>query len=742
MLNAPAMPNSASVHDGPPSRIIGIWTLALIIGVSLFASYLLVPDQSELVERLMKDQQYQRIREMLQSSVDDKDGINVRSLQDLEPEALASLSHLLRLTPKEQVQTIFSASRPLPYDRFVHAVTLSAIRYVDVITPEQAWLTIASQAGRIPPRYFAEIASMLSRNALAQSEPKLASTILARASSMPDATIATVRDMAQAFCWSGEPGKGALLMHGWIKQQAEGKLSVDELAELRQTGSRIAMEGGNPSLALDFELEALTARGDGGKISKGEMEKVMIFSTQSTRTQAVVPWLKRYVESLPEHQVPWRELEDFQSKQAASAAEYRRWTQLLAQYSDWSSQFDPAFDAHFRLAALGDTASMNRCLALADFLGRNEEMAELMQHSDLVSRRPELTVKLGSMLADLGREKEALQLFRRWTAAHPEDADAAHDLACLLEDSGDEAGALASFEQLIAKHPEHIPSIKKLAEARIRTGQYVEALHLYITLPEEAHDHNTLENYALLAESLDKHEELFKALTLRTRHNDLATVEPYLQIAETAAYLNTSRPAIKVMEEGLKRFPESPALRVALATVWLRDLNEIDACYAILRHPVVKQSFEGVSMLLEISSMVPDRNDLLSFLGTDIENQFTLSPQARLDLASLCHACGQAERGERLFASVPEDRGHLLLLAESRGEMNYLDEAIRLMLKHVTNNPKVSSDDWLFLGELYENTGRSDDAERAYEHSLGLLTSDLTDNRSAVNNEHPPPPDQ
>jgi cytochrome c-type biogenesis protein CcmH/NrfG len=74
--------------------------------------------------------------------------------------------------------------------------------------------------------------------------------------------------------------------------------------------------------------------------------------------------------------------------------------------------------------------------------------------------------------------------------------------------------------------------------------------------------------------------------------------------------------------------------------------------------------------------------------------------------------------------------------------MNYLDEAIRLMLKHVTNNPKVSSDDWLFLGELYENTGRSDDAERAYEHSLGLLTSDLTDNRSAVNNEHPPPPDQ
>jgi predicted Zn-dependent protease len=288
----------------------------------------------------------------------------------------------------------------------------------------------------------------------------------------------------------------------------------------------------------------------------------------------------------------------------------------------------------------------------------------------------------------------------------------------------------------------HIPSIKKLAEARIRNGQYPEALAHYIALPEDSHDHNTLENFALLAESLDKHEDLFRALTLTTRKHDLATVEPYLQIAEAAAYLNSSRPAIKVLEEGLTRFPESPALRVALGNVWLRDLNDIDSCYAVLKHPAVKQSFEGVSMLLEISGMVPDRNDLMAFLGSDIESRFSLSPQTRLDLASLCFACGQGERSERLFATVPEDNRHLIFLAEARVEMNAPDEAIRLMVKYVTNNPRCTSDDWMFLGELYENTGRTEDAERAYEHSLGLLTSDLTDNRSAVNNEPPQPPDQ
>ncbi|MBL9115474.1 MAG: hypothetical protein JNJ83_10755 [Verrucomicrobiaceae bacterium] len=731
MPNALAMPFSNEAGTGEP-RVVPVKLLVLIVCLSLLGSYLLVPDQSQLVERLMMDQQYSRIQDMLRSSLGNEDGVDAESLQKLGSERLASLSNLLRLTPREQVQTIFAAGRPLTYDRFTHAVTLAAVKYVDVMTPEQAWALIGKQVDRIPPGYLADLTSVLAHNALATGKPDVAARVLAKSAELPQATPVQAREMVQAFRWSGKAAEGALHLRRWLEARPDLASSLSpDMMELRDLGLQVALEGGSPGDALDFQIMGLKAIPQTTAISEPQIKVAMSLATQSSRTGDVVPWLKRFIEGLPEHKLDWRSLPQQKVSSPDKFATYATWLTKYAQYSDWSSGFDTAFDAHFRLAACGEVPSLDRCLALADFLGRIEELADLLQFTSITDQRPELQPKLAAFLANLGRDEEALPIYQKWVTDHPEDAEAAHDLGCLLEDMGREEDALLAFANAVKVHPEHVASIKKLAESCIRAGKHANALQLYAGLPEKAHDHATLENYALLAESLDQHDQLFRAQVLTTRQTDVTTVEPYLAIAETASYLENPEPAIAELEKGLQRFPSSPALRVAIGTVWLRDLTNPERCYAALKHDSVKQSFEGVTLLIEIGALLPNPPDLLAFLGSDIENKFSLPPQSRLELAVLSHRCGDVARAERLFATVPEEGRGLAYLAEAKTQLGELDDAIRLMNRYLEGNSRATSEDWIALGELFEQTGRADEADHAFQQSLTLLTSDLPDTKEA-----------
>jgi tetratricopeptide (TPR) repeat protein len=709
-------------------RVVPVKLLGLIVCASLLGSYLLVPDQTQLVERLMMDKQYDRIQDVLRSSLGSAHDVGHASLKELGNDRLAVLSNLLRLTPREQVQTIFSTTRPVPYDRFSHAVTLAAVKYVDVMTPEQAWALVGKNAQRIPERYMAELSSLLAHNAMATGKPHVAADILATTAALPDATLAVVKEMLQAFRWSGRPGEGAERLYDCLKNRKdlEGNNEV-ELVALRTLGRQVAMEGGNPGLALDFQLKSLQAMPPEARLSEAEIKETMSLAIQSARTGDVVPWLERYLGGLEQHQMDWKKLAEVKTISPKVIEAYLPWLKQFAQYSDWSSSFDTAFDAHFRLAVLGESASLERCLALGDFLGRVEGVADLLQFTNATEVRPELQVKLAELLANLGRDEDALPIYEKWVANHPEDAEAAYDLGCLFEDMGREEDALRAFASAVKHHPKHEASIRKLAEACIRAGKHSTALDLYAGLPGTAHDHTTLENYALLAESLDRYDHLFRAQVMATEYLQVINVEPYLAIAETAAYLDSAEPAIKQLERGLEKFPNSPGLRMALASVFLRDINDAERCYSVLKHEAVKKSFEGVSLLIEIGAMLANPNDLLKFLGQGVEEKMDLTAQSRLELAVLCSRCGENQRAEKLFKSVPEEGRGLTYLAEARAQLGSLDEAIRLMSRYIDAGGKqVMAEDWIMLGELFEQTGRAKEAENAYQQSLTLLTADLT----------------
>ncbi len=717
------MPSPA---DQAPPRVFSLKLTALLLAASIGASWLLVPRQDELVERLFKDKQYERIAETLRRSLAESGSSETLNMRNLSADQLNTLIALLRLTPREQLRAIFSSSRPPHYDTYIHGLALGAIRYVNVISPADAWAMIQPRLEGIEARRQLDICELLSKNALASEQPALAAEILTHACGLPPAPWTMARDTALAHRWSGQPGRGAAILKTRIADH-RGKIPASGLASLQELGRETALESGQPGLALDFFLDASSSLPDEIATSDGHVQQALSIALQAGRAASILPLLRKKLASMPEWILPLGELRESRRRQPASPAmaSFKKWCGQMADICDWSDLADEAFSCHLKLAALGELASLDQCLDLSDYLGRDEETAGLLKMLHPIPEREAAEIALARMLAGLGEDQAARPLFESWIARHPRDRDAAFDLAMLVEDMGDEAGARVAFAEVVKKFPGDVPARKKLAEALIRDGMNREALALYSEFAESMHDPQTLESYAMLAESLDDYEQLVAALRLRARLAAKPDVQTYLDLADAASHLRDPQAAIAVIEQGIERMPGSSVLRVALASTLIHT-GEADRVIDVLASgPSLRSNPDALALALSIAAQCRDPEKVLAFVGTDVDKRITLPLPSLLDLAVLCELCGEGGKAARLFQSVPEAVENLPLLAEARHETGEHEEAIRLMNSYLALNPRAAASDWVFLGELYDLIGRSDDARRAYDNSLAILTADL-----------------
>jgi tetratricopeptide (TPR) repeat protein len=203
-------------------------------------------------------------------------------------------------------------------------------------------------------------------------------------------------------------------------------------------------------------------------------------------------------------------------------------------------------------------------------------------------------------------------------------------------------------------------------------------------------------------------------------------VSLYLELAETAACLPDADKPIEFLREGLERIPGSARLRIALALEHLHR-DEVEDALAVLTHDSLRHNDDAALALLGMSDSIPDAAHALEFLGADLESRIALSPENRLGLAVLHARAGHSADAERLFATVPETPERMVPIAEARFHAGHFRDAARLMAAHLGSHPRDNADQWVFLGDIYQELGEPDEARKAYDFSLGLLTSDLPD---------------
>lgn len=711
--------------DEPQPRILPLPVLLMMLAACLGGSWFMVPKRGELIERLFKDKQYERVVAVLQDDMHGMKSGDVSGLRHLSAGQLTALSRLLNLTPREQLHSVFGSRNAPEYDAYIHNIVLAAVRYVDVLPPQEAYEIIAPSAQRVPEEFRVPLLLALAHNAHAVSRPDVAAAALSLASQCVSSGWNTAREMAQSYRWSGQPAVAARQLRAWLSSH-RSKLNAVEQDEARDLSFSLALEGGNPGEAFSICLLELEDSVKENRITPELVETSISLALQSSRTKEMLPWLQRVIEAMPEATMSLADLHRKAAAGPASFANYIRWATSFANWSDWNGGYDSAFDHHLKLAVLGSAAARDRCIEIYDYLGRTEECCEMLLAIGEVKEKPELTLVVARQLAELGRDDEAKVRFEQWLHAHPLDRQAHFDHACLLEDMGDEPASRKALAEMVKLFPTDVPAMKRLAAACIRDADYAAALALYEKLPATSHDHDTLESYAMIAESLDDHAAELRALQLTARQSRTPSAELYLDLAETAAYLPDSRKPVEMLHEGLARLPDSAQLRIALATHHLHN-EEIDDALATLTHESLRNNHDAVQVLLGMSESIGDANRALAFLGSDVEKRFPLTEENRLELGLLHFNAGHMGEAERLFASVPEIAENLQALAEARFHTGQCEESARLMMAHLKAHPTAKPEEWLFLGDIYEQLGNFDEARKAYDYSLVLLTSDLPD---------------
>lgn len=714
--------------DEPVPRILPVRVLLLMLTACLAGSWFMVPKRSELIDRLFKDKQYERVIVVLQDDVHGMKTGQLSGLQHLSSGQLTSLSRLLNLTPREQLHSIFGAKNAPEYDAYIHNIVLAAVRFVDVLPPEEAYEIISPAAQRVPEEFRAPLLVSLAHNAHAVNRPDLAASALSLASQCRDAGWQIAREMAESYRWSGQPAMAARQLRSWLGSH-RSRLSAGEQKEARDLSFSLALESGSPGEAFEISLLELKDAAAADRITPELMETSLNLALQSSRTTEMLPWLKKAVSAMPEMKPSLAELHGLPASERDRFAAYIRWATPLSRWSDWNGDFDTAFDHHLRLAALGDVESRDRCVEIYDFLGRTEECCEMLLTLGHLKEKPELDLLVARQLAELGRDDEAQVRFEAWLRANPHDRDAHFNYACLLEDMGDEPASRKALEEMLKQFPNDVPGIKRLAAACIRDADYALALALYAKLPEAEHDYDTLESYAMIAESLDDHAEELRALQLTKKLTPTPSVALYLDLAETASYLPDAQKPSEILQEGLTQRPDSVQLRLALATQHLHN-EQVQDALLVLTHDSLRNNYDAVQILLGVSESIGDAGRALAFLGDDVEKRFPLTNENRLQLAVLQFNAGRPQDSDRLFASVPETTENLLALAEARYHTGRCEESAKLLTAHLESHPGATAEEWLFLGDLYEELGRFDEARKAYDYSLALLTANLPDTAS------------
>ena len=94
-------------------------------------------------------------------------------------------------------------------------------------------------------------------------------------------------------------------------------------------------------------------------------------------------------------------------------------------------------------------------------------------------RYASIPVELGKVLARMGRNTEAVELYRAAAAIEPDDYRTHHALGLLYRRLGDPAAAEASFRTALGLEPRHAPSAVQLGETLLELGRREEAAEAF-----------------------------------------------------------------------------------------------------------------------------------------------------------------------------------------------------------------------------------------------------------------------
>lgn len=670
-----------------------------VTGCLALAAYL-VPQKAELVKRLMVDGQHARAMAVATDS-----GSTPFSVTPSAPAAAPVVK-----TPVEQLREALHAAQLSQTPNHGHLATVitqvaDANVCLDLVRQMDSGLTTEQRE-----KVYLEI----SKCALAQNNPKFAAAILAEAAEKGVRSLDLLAQEVQAYRWSEQPKKAMDALQAWKKDASLPPNLVDEEISLLR-------EMNQPAKALDLLTERLSEEKQSTGFRKETILQASEVAANAGQMKRILPVIGEFLNNLPAGKAS---LADLASGKVKADETWLKFASLTAQHCEWGGAASEAFPLYQKLAVLGDRKALDRVLDLNLGLNLDGEVMEVLRGLVPMKDRPELTVKFAHLLADAGEYDLSDRWYGEWLEQNPKDIDAMLERAAVAEEQSRLSDAMEIYRKALALEPKNLKIQKEIADIQIARREFRDAFEFYEQLPEKDHDSVTLENYALIAESLAEYPAYNRALVVRQHRLKQPTTQDFLELARSFEVIGDAEGVIKTYEGGLAKFPRSRIMHIELANTY-RLQNRYEEALALLAKPELKSDMHAMQLYIEVACLEEDYAGALAFLGKGFENKFAFGPEVRLDLGHIYFNTGYLAEADALYASVPDEPTLWPLIANARFKVGNFASAEEYQKKYLGSLTTPDPQGWMMMGDIYKATGREAEATAAYAKSLSLMADKL-----------------
>ena len=489
----------------------------------------------------------------------------------------------------------------------------------------------------------------------------------------------------------------------------------------------VALETGHPATAFSVAQDLWeSAVRDGGPaqlcggVLDDALDSYLKSAQASGNAAAAVPVLEG---RLAENSILTGALAPATGAGIREKVEFEKYGVILAQYCEWSSLPNRAFDVYGRLALMGNETARHRCRKLQPGLFRREELTEI-----LLQNEPSLALEeieeLAALLGAAGRVSEAERLYRRLIAAHPERrSEFQTSLGLLMDEKGCFDDALNLLRTAYGSDPESAAG-PALGRVLVSSGRFQQALDHYREMPQ--HGRDSADTYAHVATALGDNDSAIAALKLRQARSAPPLVPDFVELAEACMTAGRIEEAEAAFRSGLQQYPMSRELHLRLVGMLGSVGRDHEALEMLLRRKENADDPSALGRLVDLEIETEDYPRVFEWLGGEgVERRVAFSSAIKALVSDICLETGRLELALSLIADLPDEPR----FAGTRARALFLNgryaDAERVQAAYVGGDGRTLPDAWRQLGRIRRAMGNEQSARECFGMALALVSKSL-----------------
>lgn len=751
---------------------ISPWSIIVVLLASGIAVMLLLPTKRGLLERQLRDGDFRNAQETLKAipwyeKARDSAYFDLTEIQlerrSLRPERTLQLEkHLQKVIAfcqKHDFKPEFVREAALVIE--MHP---SADRAYELAAP---WLS------KIPLAAREEIINSCVKKFLADNQPQRALDIYQEFFGNAITTNARVSQMVALLRQNGRSKDALEVLEKYVKINFK-KLDAETL-ELAKLEIALLRENGRSEQAFQAIKELFHA--SSAQEQKQLFDLLILAAKEANRTSEVLAEIESKAEENPDDKELW-----ILFANTATAAErhdlaVKAWKRLIAaepqngqyrfklgQVYEWSGKPNDAFDTYLDALKLKVVETLDRLLDLNPGLFRDVELAQALEEVPELIRQKALELRLARLENKIGNFDVAKKWFEAALTRDPQNVMVLQEYAGLMLSLYQYEEALAVFTKVKQLSPNEPIVLRGLAETYMRMNRFQDAYDILEQLTDRAKDPQSLEDFIFLAQTMGKLDGVLRGLYLKIQMKDAAP-HHYLDLGYFLYVKGDSKECLRILREGLARFPKDDAVRLQLATV-LKDnkdyleagrvlegsekllVSNASAIELYISMLIQAQKYKEASVflrervkpsLLESETFINFRASVAEELDNRVEAAQLLNrlyaakpqnPYYALNYARVTSALGRTKEAKAVLAPfLGEPTPEVLkLAAEVFAAAREYREAERWQRMYLETNPPERHKAVGFLGDVLLSRGDRVNARVAYTRALDILLTDITKN--------------